>query len=141
MFSDLNTILKLLTSLFLEKSVIFISQDPVKLSSAILGLKSMMNPFSWCHSLIPILPGQLLDYIESPCPKLCGITKDSYDILINDYYLEREFVDSFTWVYLDHFQRTSTDFQAVNNSFEDSPELNEMGIAWCSGEDAISYEE
>ena len=88
MFRDLNTILKLLTSLFLEKSTIFISKDPVKLSSAILGVKSMMNPLSWCHSLIPILPGQLLDYIESPCPILCGITKESYYLLLNDYKLD-----------------------------------------------------
>ena len=142
MFKDLNTVFKLLTALFLERSIIFISESPVRLSSAILGLKSMMNPLTWCHSLIPILPGALLDYIESPCPILCGITNESYLFLLEDYNLEQDFVHSFTWVYLDHSDASqSGEDSGAQQIFEKSPELLLTGIEWCQGDDAIQYEE
>ena len=35
----------------------------------------------------------------------------------------------------------STDELNANQSFENSPELHLTGIDWCSGEDAISFEE
>jgi hypothetical protein len=102
LFKDLRVIMKLITSIFLEKSIIFISKYPVRLSSAILGLKSLINPFNWSFSLIPILPAALLEYIESPLPILCGITYESHFLLTDEYKLEMDFVDSFTWVYLDY---------------------------------------
>ena len=73
-FKDLKSILKLMTAILLERSMIFVSEHQARLSSAMLGLKAMIKPFGWCHRLIPILPGALLDYIECPCPILCGIT-------------------------------------------------------------------
>jgi hypothetical protein len=50
LFSDLTTIMKLVTAVMLERSVIFISENPAKLSSVILGIKSMIKPFSWCNT-------------------------------------------------------------------------------------------
>lgn len=142
MFKDINTILKLLTAIFLERSIIFISKDSVRLSSAVLGLKAMMNPLNWCHSLIPILPGALLDYIESPCPIICGITNESYYLLLEDFNLEEDFIQSFTWVYLDHIDSNeSSQEMNAHPIFEKSPELHLTGIKWCSGTDAISFEE
>ena len=57
MFKDLKSIFKLMTAIFLEKSIIFISKYQIRITSAMLGLKTMIKPFGWCHTLIPILPG------------------------------------------------------------------------------------
>lgn len=78
LFCDFSIIMKLITAVMLERSVIFISENPAKLSSAILGIKSMIKPFSWCNTQIPVLPGDLLQIIDSPFPMIVGITKASY---------------------------------------------------------------
>ena len=101
LFSDFRIIMKLITAVMLERSVIFISANPAKLSSAILGIKSLIKPFSWCNTQIPVLPGDLLQILDSPFPIIVGITQESYAQLLEDYYLESELVESNTWVYLD----------------------------------------
>ena len=65
-FKDIGLILKLLTALILERSTVFISEDPVKLSSVILGLNTMMKPLEWSFGLIPILSDNLLEYLDAP---------------------------------------------------------------------------
>lgn len=73
-FKDVRLILKLLTALILERSTIFVSEDPVKLSSVILGLNTMMKPLEWSFGLIPILSDNLLEYLDAPQAILVGIT-------------------------------------------------------------------
>lgn len=51
--------------------------------------------------MVPILPGGLLDIIDSPLPILVGITDESYNMLQTEYDLESEFIESKTWVHLD----------------------------------------
>jgi len=65
-FKDIGLILKLLTALILERSTVFVSDDPVKLSSVILGLNTMMKPLEWSFGLIPILSDNLLEYLDAP---------------------------------------------------------------------------
>lgn len=44
------------------------------LAQFILGFNSLISPFKWCFSLIPILPMALLDMLEAPVPLIVGIT-------------------------------------------------------------------
>ena len=70
---------KVLVSILLEKSVIFVSDNIPLLSSAVLGLQVFLNPFKWCHVSIPILPQSLLDMIEAPMPIMVGLLKSHLD--------------------------------------------------------------
>lgn len=69
---------KVLTAVLLERSLIFVSDNLTILSSVILGLKTLIKPFTWCYALIPILPKALLDILDTPQPLLVGITRENY---------------------------------------------------------------
>ena len=135
-FQNFRIVLRLVTAIFLERSIIFISKNPAKLSSVILGLKSMIKPFSWCGTLIPVLPGALLEIIDSPMPILVGITQESYDQLREDYELDEELVESKTWVHLDNYDPRDSRFMN-----ESRPEFQKAEVEWCTGAEAISFDE
>ena len=101
MFRNLRMLLKLLTAILLERSVIFISNSETKLSAAVLGFKALIKPFSWCHTLIPVIPGNLIEMLDSPFPLLVGVTTESYQQMLEDYDLDSEYRESKTWVFLD----------------------------------------
>lgn len=58
-----NTFYKLLTAVLLERSIVFVHSNLSVISSVIMSLKTLLRPFMWCHSLIPVLPRALLDHI------------------------------------------------------------------------------
>ncbi|XP_060528644.1 uncharacterized protein LOC132703415 isoform X2 [Cylas formicarius] len=68
-----DILLKVFSSLLLERKVIFISSFISKLSSCVDSLQSILYPFTWYHTLIPILPESLWDIVESPTPVICGV--------------------------------------------------------------------
>lgn len=40
---------------------------------------SLLYPFKWMHPLVPLLPTQLIEYLEAPTPYLMGVTSQVYD--------------------------------------------------------------
>lgn len=128
LFKDFKMLMKVVTSIMLERSVIFVSKSPSKLSSVILGLIELISPFHWCHTLIPVLPGELFEILDAPVPLLVGLTQQSFDMLDFDI----EFKDTKTWIYLDS-QITPPRFS--------TPEVLMTGIDWCRNEEALSYED
>ena len=58
-----DTFFKVLTAVLLERSIVFVHQNYSVISSVILSLKTLLRPFMWCHSMIPVLPRALLDHI------------------------------------------------------------------------------
>ena len=68
---------KLISAVFLEKSIVFIGQQN-SLSSAILGFNSLLYPFKWCLALVPILPRPLIEMLEAPLPLLVGISRREF---------------------------------------------------------------
>lgn len=146
-FKDIGLILKLLTALILERSTVFISEDPVKLSSVILGLNTMMKPLEWSFGLIPILSDNLLEYLDAPQAILVGITQKSYDNLLKIEDLDSDFIESKTWVYLDHFDNLRTKGKFLNPMSQygqDSHQMNSSQLTpidWCQGEEQPSFQE
>lgn len=67
--------LKILFSIMLEKSVIFVSDNLPLLSSAVLGMQCLLLPFKWSYVQIPILPKSLVDMVEAPMPFLVGLLR------------------------------------------------------------------
>ncbi|XP_018562258.1 uncharacterized protein LOC108904263 isoform X2 [Anoplophora glabripennis] len=68
-----DILMKIFSSLLLERKVILISSKISKLSSCVDSLQSILYPFTWHHTFIPILPEALWDIVESPTPVICGV--------------------------------------------------------------------
>lgn len=117
--------------MLLEKSIVFVSADPAKLSSVILGLIALMKPFNWCYTFATNLPAAMLGILDSPIPMIVGISHDLYGSLREDENYDEEMIESKTWVFLD---------QVYDHSFEMI--CQGTGIEWSTNEqDAISMEE
>lgn len=69
-----DKVLKVFASILLERSVLFCAKHLSILSSTIHALSSLLYPFSWQHTFIPVLPSAMLDVICSPTPYIMGIT-------------------------------------------------------------------
>ena len=70
---DIKIILELLTFLLLEKQLVLCSKSLSTLSSSCHCLISLMYPFEWDHTLIPVLPTKLTDILCLPTPFILGI--------------------------------------------------------------------
>jgi hypothetical protein len=64
----------LVSALVQEKSIIFISNNLGLLTSAVLGLRSLIRPLNWLSLTVPLIPENLKEIIEAPVPLLAGTT-------------------------------------------------------------------
>ena len=84
---ETTTIIKLWCSLLSEKHIIFLSNQGYLLFAITQGLLSLMFPFCWLHTYIPVLPNSQIDYLDSPTPYLIGVLSTKIDYLtLNDRY-------------------------------------------------------
>ena len=70
---DVKISVQLLTYLLFEKQLVLCSKSLSTLSSSCHCLISLMYPFEWDHTLIPVLPTKLTDVLCLPTPFLLGI--------------------------------------------------------------------
>lgn len=84
-FSDLMTCI---FALLQENSIVFMSKSLGVVSSCVLGIQSLLKPFTWAYVISPILPEQIKDILQAPLPLLVGvpfvIDKQSGEILYVD---------------------------------------------------------
>ena len=73
----------LFLSLIQEKSLIIVSTSKYNISFVISILLSLLKPFIWVFPVIYNLPENCLDMLFSPVPIICGINKNSFE-MIND---------------------------------------------------------
>ena len=94
-----KTFCKLLTAVLLEKSIVFVGGNPSITSSVILALKALIRPFTWCWTIIPVFPRNMLESLETPIPVLCGISHEDYEEVLrttDEHERKRK-----TWIFLD----------------------------------------
>ena len=77
---EISTIIKLWCSILCEKHIIFLANQGYLLFSITQGLLSLIFPFAWLYTYIPILPKNLKEYLDSPIPYIIGIISDNIDI-------------------------------------------------------------
>eukprot|EP01029_Cantina_marsupialis_P030340 TRINITY_DN818_c0_g1_i3.p1 TRINITY_DN818_c0_g1~~TRINITY_DN818_c0_g1_i3.p1 ORF type:complete len:1010 (-),score=221.56 TRINITY_DN818_c0_g1_i3:508-3537(-) len=70
---SLENIVYLVKCILLEQKIIIHSQHIERLSPVIEALVALVYPLSWPHCCIPLLPLQLVDYMQAPCPFIMGI--------------------------------------------------------------------
>ena len=70
-----NNLLIIFRLLITEKKILLIDEDYERLSKVSDGLISILYPFQWIHTYIPIMSDQMLKYLETFLPFLNGINK------------------------------------------------------------------
>ena len=93
---NLIIIFKLLIS---EKKILLIDNDYERLSTVADGLVSILYPFNWVHTYIPIMSDQMLKYLETFLPFLNGIN-ESLIPLVRKVFAEGEMTDDGDEVFL-----------------------------------------
>ena len=68
-----SIVLELLTYLLTESQLVLCLKSLSTLSSSSHSLISLLYPFEWEHTLIPVLPTKLMDILCLPTPYLLGI--------------------------------------------------------------------
>ena len=76
-----------------EKKILFIDDDYTRLSLVTDSLISLLYPFQWVHTYIPIMSDQMIKYLETFLPFLNGINS-SLMSLVKEIFLNNEVEDS-----------------------------------------------
>ncbi|KAJ8299543.1 hypothetical protein KUTeg_023603 [Tegillarca granosa] len=68
-----DKLMKIFSCILLERSVLFCAKHLSTLSQTVHALTSLLYPFHWQHTYIPVLPESMIDIVCSPTPFLIGI--------------------------------------------------------------------
>lgn len=79
---SLENVLALVAGVLLEKQVVVVCPNLGVLSAVVLSLVPMIRPFQWQSLLLPILPRQMLDFLDAPVPFIVGIQHRPADLKI-----------------------------------------------------------
>jgi len=72
-FFDIDNILIIYRLILFEKKILFIDDDYTRLSLVTDNFISLLYPFHWIHTYIPIMSIQMLQYLEAFLPFVNGI--------------------------------------------------------------------
>ena len=72
---SIDNLLLIFRLLITEKKILLIDEDYERLSKVADGFISILYPFQWIHTYIPIMSDQMLKYLETFLPFLNGINK------------------------------------------------------------------
>ena len=91
---EISTIIKLWCSLLCEKHIILLGNQAYLLFAVCESLLSLIFPFKWLHTYIPILPYNQFDYLESPTPYMIGVLSSRVDYsYLNENYASHVICD------------------------------------------------
>lgn len=81
LFERLNeqVVLHVLGTILLERKLIFVSQNLSVLSLCIDAVQSMLYPFVWQHTLVPILPHSMTEISSAPTPFILGLLSQNVE--------------------------------------------------------------
>ncbi|KAG8226141.1 hypothetical protein J437_LFUL005802 [Ladona fulva] len=74
---EVGVFLDVFASILLERKVLLTSKYLSKLSCCVQALQSVLYPFTWQHTFIPVLPAPMFDICGAPTPYIIGILKGS----------------------------------------------------------------
>jgi len=69
-----ENLLKVLNLIMLERNVLVVGADSGDVSVASCALCSLLAPYNWAGTFIPVLPNNMLDFLSSPVPFICGMS-------------------------------------------------------------------
>ncbi|CAH1787403.1 unnamed protein product [Owenia fusiformis] len=72
----IDNTLMVFASILLERRILFTAGKLSILSPCIHAMTSLLYPFTWQHTFIPVLPSALIDIVCSPTPYIIGVLSD-----------------------------------------------------------------
>ena len=70
---DVDTIMSMFCAVLTEKRILLCSSSNSLVTHAAEIILSLIYPFQWPHTYIPVLPAELLECVEAPTPFIMGI--------------------------------------------------------------------
>ena len=72
-YLSIDSIILIFRLLLSEKKILFIDDDYTELTNVINSFTTLLYPFEWVHTYIPIMSDQMLKYLETFLPFINGI--------------------------------------------------------------------
>ena len=92
-YFSIDNLIIILRLILFEKKILFIDDDYTRLSLVTDNFISLLYPFEWIHTYIPIMSYQMLKYLETFLPFLNGVNSSLINS-IKEIFEENECEDS-----------------------------------------------
>ncbi|CAO2841991.1 unnamed protein product [Amaranthus hypochondriacus] len=79
-FLRLEHIMTLFAGALLEKQIIFVCPNLGILSASVLSLIPLLRPYQWQSLLMPVLPNDMLDFLDAPVPYVVGVQSRTSEV-------------------------------------------------------------
>ncbi|KAM7513046.1 hypothetical protein LguiB_011921 [Lonicera macranthoides] len=76
----LEHVLTLFAGALLEKQILVVCSNLGILSAIVLSIIPLIRPYQWQSLLMPILPNDMLDFLDAPVPYIVGVKNKTTDV-------------------------------------------------------------
>ncbi|KAL5212660.1 hypothetical protein ABZP36_023507 [Zizania latifolia] len=76
----LEHVMTLFAATLLEKQIVIACSNLGILSASVLSIIPLIRPYQWQSLLIPVLPNDMLDFLDAPVPYIVGVQNKSSDV-------------------------------------------------------------
>nr|PNR39802.1 hypothetical protein PHYPA_020082 [Physcomitrium patens] len=77
---SLQNVLAIFACALLEKQMVVICPNLGVLSAVVLAMKPMIRPYEWQSLLLPVLPNNMLDFLDAPVPFIVGVQHKTLEV-------------------------------------------------------------
>ncbi|KAG2654432.1 hypothetical protein PVAP13_1NG526100 [Panicum virgatum] len=77
----LEHVMTLFAAALLEKQIVIVCSNLGMLSASILSIIPLIRPYQWQSLLMPILPIDMMDFLDAPVPYIVGVQNKTSDVL------------------------------------------------------------
>ncbi|KOM47689.1 hypothetical protein LR48_Vigan07g139300 [Vigna angularis] len=76
----LENVLTFFAGVLLEKQIVVVCSNLGILSASVLSVIPLIQPYRWQSLLMPVLPNDMLDFLDAPVPYVVGIRNKTSDV-------------------------------------------------------------
>lgn len=76
---NVETLIKAFSIILMERRVLFCANTLTVLTQCVQAMAALLYPFTWQHTLVPVIPETMLDLCSLPAPYVMGILTNCVD--------------------------------------------------------------
>ncbi|KAI3787103.1 hypothetical protein L1987_41313 [Smallanthus sonchifolius] len=76
----LEHVLTIFAGVLLEKQIVFLCSNLGILSASVLSIIPLIRPYHWQSFLMPVLPNDMLDFLDAPVPFIVGVKHKTVEV-------------------------------------------------------------
>ncbi|WOG94214.1 hypothetical protein DCAR_0313507 [Daucus carota subsp. sativus] len=76
----LEHVLTFFAGALLEKQIVFVCSNLGILSASVLSIIPLLRPYQWQSLLMPVLPNDMLDFLDAPVPYIVGVKNKTTEV-------------------------------------------------------------